>query len=312
MTMDRREMTRAALAMLCAPLAALRSPAANSQDSAAYEATLVSVTGERTVLGLLPGSVFAPRVSPDGKRLAFELRDGGSPNGATRERIWIAELEHLDRRQPLPVVGKGRNWAPLWTPDGRRVVFLVSGEERDELHWQFADGTGHPEHLVDGLSAEAMSADGRKLAFITLSGDRDYGISLLYLPSKLAVTAIDRPGSEQHSSHMTRDGRWIAYASNETGRHEVWVESLPSSGQRVRITPEGGSHPVWSAEGDRLYFDRDGQIYIANIDLTGSTPRVQPPRPLPIRGFQQGYRRRQFDLMPDGRRFLMLFPRVTR
>ena len=80
-----------------------------------------------------------------------------------------------------------------------RTVFLLFGKLRQlaalhQLHWQFADGTGHPEHLVDGLSAEAMSADGRKLAFITLTGDRDYGISLLYLPSKLAVSAIDRPG----------------------------------------------------------------------------------------------------------------------
>lgn len=310
--MDRREVTRAALALLWAPFAALRSTAARSQEGAAYEAALVSVTGERTALGLLPGSVFAPRVSPDGKRLAFELREAAGPNGPARERIWIADLDHLERRQPLPAVGKGRNWAPLWTPDGRRVVFLVSGEQRDELHWQFADGTGHAEHLVDGLSAEAMSADGRKLAFITLTGDRDYGISLLYLPSKLAVSAIDRPGSEQHSSHMTQDGRWIAYASNETGRHEVWIESLPSSGQRLRITPDGGSHPVWSGDGTRLYFDRDGQIFISNVDLTGPTPRAAPPRPLPIRGFQQGYRRRQFDLMPDGRRFLMLFPRVPR
>ena len=84
---------------------------------------------------------------------------------------------------------------------------------------------------------------GTHLRFLTLKetgGSRDYGIALLDMSSRAITTVIDLPGSAQHSSAVSPDGRWMAYASNETGRYEVWLEPLPGTGMRYRITKDGG------------------------------------------------------------------------
>jgi Tol biopolymer transport system component len=308
---NRRFAIAGALASMCAPVLAQQS---------LYELSLVSLDGTRKVLGTLPDAVFAPRVSPDGRSVALELRDpvrGAVPE--IQERVWIAELDRLKRRRALPAVGRGRNWAPLWSRDGRRIVFLVSDAGKDSLWWRNTDGTGEPEHLVDALSAEGMTPDGASLTYITLTGDRDYDISMLDLATKATHVVVHRPRSEQHSSTVSPDGRWIAYASNEAGRHDIWLEALgvsprptTTSVSRHRLTTGGGSHPLWAPDGRHLYFDRDGQLFSLALTFTDKGPRADAPVELPIRGFQQGYRRRQFDLMPDGEQFLMLFPRGYR
>ena len=281
-------------------------------QQAAYELSLVDLDGKRTVLGKLPDSVFAPRVAPDGKRFAFELRDEKPVNGTTPERVWIADLKKPDKRRSLPMVGTGRNWAPMWSHDGERVIFLVSGSGPDALWWRRADGSGDAERLVEALSAEGLSPDGRELTFITVSGDRDYGISKLNLATKAQAVVIDRPRSEQHSSIISPDGRWIAYASNETGRHEIWVEPFAGGGKRYVVSSGGGSHPLWSPDGSHLYFDREDRLFSVSLSFKDDIPKAVEQKELPIAGFQQGYRRRQFDLMPDGQHFLMLFPRGSR
>jgi serine/threonine-protein kinase len=119
---------------------------------------------------------------------------------------------------------------------------------------------------------------------------------------------VDQPDSEQHGSRISPDGRWIAYSSNETGRQEVWLEPLPQTGQRYRMTQAGGRHPLWSPDGSTLFFDQDGRMFRMEIFLAANPPKAGDPKGLPIRGFQQGDLRRQFDLTPDGKRFVMLFP----
>ena len=94
---------------------------------AGFELALVDVDGTKKVLGQLPPTVYAPRISPDGKRVAFETRDLSGPDGP---RLWTADLSNIAGRQPLPLVAGAINWAPMWTPDGERLVFIVSGDRR--------------------------------------------------------------------------------------------------------------------------------------------------------------------------------------
>jgi Tol biopolymer transport system component len=282
----------------------LTAGAARSQRASGFELTLVGVDGTRTVLGRLPPSVFAPRVSPDGSRVAFETRDPAGPDGA---RLWVAELRNLAGRRPLPSVVGPQNWAPMWSVDGERLVFLVSGGAPDALYWRRADGSGGAEHLVDARSAEGWIGNGSQLRFLTLTGNRDYGISLLDMRSRIATSLIDLPGSAQHSTAVSPDGRWIAYASNETGRYEVWLEPLPRTGARHRLTRDGGGHPLWLPGGGSLYFDRGQRLFRLSVN-TAAPSSLNEPVALPITGFVQGEFRRQFDLMPRGAQFLMLFP----
>jgi Tol biopolymer transport system component len=285
--------------------AALLSCAARAQAPAGYELTLIDVDGRREILGELPASVYAPRVSPDGTRVAFETRD---PQGADGARLWTADLRNVAARKALPLVVGPINWAPLWSLDGERLVFIVSGSDRpDAIHWRPADGSGEAEHLIDTRAGEGWYADGAQLRFLSLKPNNDYGISLLDIASRNVTQLVDLPGSAQHSSSVSPDGRWLAYASNETGRYEVWIEPLPPTGTRHRVTRDGGSHPLWLPDGRALYFDRDRRMFRLDID-TSALATTLDPVPLPVEGFVQADYRRQFDLMPGGTQFLVLIP----
>jgi Tol biopolymer transport system component len=282
----------------------LAGDGARAQMPSGFELTLVGIDGTKKVLGQLPATVYAPRVSPDGTRVAFETRDQSGPDGP---RLWTAELSNVAGRKPLPLVAGPINWAPMWTPDGQRLVFIVSSERGDAVYWRRADGTGEAEHLIDTRSAEGWSAGGSQMRFLTLKANRDYGISVFDMASQAVTRLVDLPGSAQHSSSVSPDGKWMAYASNETGRYEVWIEPLPRSGARLQVTRDGGSHPLWAPDGLSLYFDRNHQIYRLLVN-TQDMASLGEPAPLPIEGFAQAEYRRQFDLMPDGRQFLVLFP----
>ncbi len=283
----------------------LGSSLSRAQAPAGYELALVNIDGTKKVLGQLPPTVYAPRISPDGKRVAFETRDLSGPDGP---RLWTADLSNIAGRKVLPLVAGAINWAPMWTPDGERLVFIVSSMDRpDAVYWRRADGNGAAEHLIDTRAAEGWVAGGAQMRFLTLKGNRDYGISLFDMKTRTVSHLVDFPGSAQHSSNMSPDGKWMAYASNETGRYEVWMEPFPRSGARLQLTRDGGSHPMWAPDGRSLFFDRDHQMFQLAVN-TQDVTSIAEPTPLPIKGFAQAEYRRQFDLMPDGRQFLVLFP----
>jgi Tol biopolymer transport system component len=277
------------------------------QRLAGFDLALVTLDGGKKVLGRLPPSVFAPRLSPDGKRVAFETRDRSGPDGA---RLWIADLLNLSARRPVLNPVGPVDWAPMWTLDGERLVFIVSSERGDAVYWRRADGSGTPEHLLDARSAEGWMPGGTQMRFLTLkedSGNRDYDIASFDMSSRKVTPLVAITGTAQHSSAVSPDGRWLAYASNETGRYELWLEPLPRTGARYQLTHEGGGHPLWLPDGRAIYFDRAGQLFTLTLNL--ATPQSRGDEtPLPIKGFVQGEYRRQFDLMPNGAEFLMLFP----
>ena len=282
-------------------------PAPNP-NPAGFELALIDMQGQKKVLGTLPGSVFAPRVSPDGTRVAFELADDSLPKQPDNRRLYVAELDKLDKRRPLQVtVTTTRNLAPVWSDESDGIAFLASGNASDALFWQRADGSIQPLYLVDGRAPEGWYKGGL-LTFITRTGEKDYGISMLDLTTRKVTRLADQPGSAQHSARISPDGKWLAYASDETGRQEVWLEPLPQTGKRSQLTKQGGRHPLWSPDGKTLYFDQDGRMYSMSITVTDGTPLTGAPAELPITGFQQGDLRRQYDLTPDGKAFVMLFP----
>ena len=280
-----------------------------AEPETSYQMALVDLQGNRQVLGTVPGSVFAPRVSPDGRHVAFEMTVPGENAGdPPLTLLHVAPLEDFSKQKRLQItVISKRNGEPAWAPENDRIAFVATGNGADALYWQRWDGGEQPKYITDGRAPEGIYPDGR-LLFTTLAGEGDYGISAVDLATRQVTKLVDLPGSAQHSSQVSRDGRWIAYASNETGRYEIWAEPLPANGRRFQLTRNGGNHPVWAPDGSAIYFDQGGRLHRLALRLEGAELRAGESAQLPISGYQQGPVRRQFDLLPDGRSFLMLFP----
>jgi Tol biopolymer transport system component len=268
-----------------------------AQRGAAIQLVLIDREGHRTPVGALPPATFAPRISPDGQEIVFDTQNDG--------QLWIAKLSDVATKRQLST--EGTNRGPMWSGDGKRILYITDYQGAEALFWRATDGTGTPELLTTPARApESWSPRTPGFSFITLAAAGDYDIWTFALADKRRVPFANIPGSPQHSSHYSPDGRWIAYVSAETGRLEVYVRPAAGPDAAIQVSKNGGGHPLWSPDQKELYFDNAGQMFAVEISAEPSF-RAATPVALPISGFIQGPLRRQYDLMPDGKHFLMMF-----
>jgi len=269
----------------------LAAVAVSAQAPESWQLVQVDRTGATKVLGKMPPTTFAPRISPNGRQVVFDAL----------AQVWIADLDNLS--SPRRLTG---GFYPMWSGDGTRVLFIVGAGEQQQMFWMAADGSGQPELLVpDARAPESWSAAAQVMTYITLKGGTNYDVFAYSLRDRTSSLIAGRPDSAEMSSRLSPDGRWIAYESTEAGSRDIFVEPFPANGLRVRVTP--GRRPVWSPDAKEIFFDRDdAQLYVVPITL-GPSPTVGAPAPLPIKGFMQGGGRRMYDITPDGKHFLMLF-----
>lgn len=259
--------------------------------------TLVDRQGGQTLVAMVPGATFAPRVSPNGKEFLYDTTDTGA--------IWIASFS--DGRS-VRRISEGRERGAIFSDDGRRLLYVTDFENEEALFWRALDGTGRPELLVKPARAvESWSSPAQRFSFIKLTGPGDYDVWTYSLTDKRAEPYAVVPGTPQHSSRFSPDGRWIAYVSGETGRLEVYIQAFPGSVPRIQVSKNGGGHPLWSPDQRELFFDNNNQMFVVPVQ-TGANLSADQPQALPIRGFIQGPLRRQYDMTTDGKQFLMLFP----
>ena len=279
-------MKRLATALLFIALA----PSVRAQSP--LRLVLVERNGSMQQVGTLPAATFSLRAAPDGRRIVYDA--GGA--------VWVAALDNLavPRR-----VASGAY--PIWSGDGSQVLFIDVRGGRQQLFRMPSDGTGTPEMIVDDARApESWSSAAQVISYITLKDGADYDVQIYSLRDQTHHALAALPGSNQSGSRLSPNGRWIAYESNDSGEWAVYVEPFPSTGSRTSAAA-GGRRPIWSADGGELFFDQqDSRLYVVSFQ---AEPRVRigAPMELPINGFVQGTARRQYDLLPDGTRFLMLF-----
>lgn len=257
---------------------------------------IVDRAGNRMPLGRVEGALFAPRVSPLGRRVAYD--NGGG--------VWIDDFATFGQRRLLR--GARGDRFPVWMGDERRIAFANDLDGQETISWHGLDGTVGSIIRQPGRAPESWSRQHETLSFIVLTGNSDYDIWTYSFEDRQASPFAALSGSAQLSSAFSPDGRWIAYESNEAGAYDIWVEPFPrtGTGSRVRLTTNGRRRPMWSADGRELFFDDGMRIYAATVQPTPAFV-IGAPVALPITGFIQGDARRQYDLMPDGR-FLMMFP----
>jgi Tol biopolymer transport system component len=262
------------------------------------ELVWVSRSGEPvgTVGG--PGEYWTVRVDPDGRRVAVSHL---SPQLRTPDVVLFEGSSPVPNQLSLST---DADEYPAWSPDGLRVAWTVG---RRAITIRGA-GAQLPAETVarvdDSVRVTDWTPDGRAIVFTRLTATMRDDIWLAPIaggePRPLVTTAFaDAQGS------VSPDGRWIAYASDESGEFEVYVEAVmdrsPEPAARVRVTSGGGSDPRWRRDGRELFFRRGSEVHVATLalgrgqnELASTSMLVDTRRDL-----------RSFDVSPDGQRFLL-------
>lgn len=153
---------------------------------------------------------------------------------------------------------------------------------------------------------ENWSADGRFLTYVSPIGGRILGVLPLTGDQK-PYSFIDTPFGKDEPQ-FSPDGRWIAYISDESGRDEIYVQSFPGPGQKIRVSTSGGGQPKWRRDGKELfYLGLDGVLVSVEI-RSGPTLEASSPKPLFQTRINVAPTLDQYAVGLDGERFLVMAP----
>ncbi len=245
----------------------------------------------------------SPSISPDATRVAvFFRQDVGSGD------IWLLDL--VRSTSSRLTFDAATDTAPIWSPDGARVVFSSNRGGSFDLYVKHSGGVGQEELLLEseqGKLPDDWSGDGRFILY--RSQDAKTGLDLWVLPlegDRKPQAFLQTPFNELQG-RFSPDGRWIAYMSDESGRNEVYVQSFPVSGGKWQISTAGGVQPRWRGDGRVLFFVANGQVMAVDISaaqdktLTAGMPRQLFRADLASTTNE----RNAWDVTADGQRFLI-------
>ena len=291
-------------------------PTNTAEFDVARDGTLVYVTGgataaqrrfvwvdrsgrEEEITAMPPRPYSAGRLSPDGSRLAVQIDDGDKD-------IWVWDLarEMLTRVTTDP----GLDQSPLWTPDGRGLIFTSqAGGVLGALFRQAADGTGIAERLTDSPvirratgfvpdGSAVLLNDGADIMMLTLGGDH-------------RVRPVVQTRQAERAGVISPDGRWLAYAGLDSGTPQIFVRPFPNvDDARTQVSTAGGNEPLWARNGRELFYVALDGTVMSTVVSPGATWQSQSPMPVVdsrILG-NVSVSLRTFDVSLDGQRFLMI------
>jgi Tol biopolymer transport system component len=259
--------------------------------------------GREEALDVPPRAYTSPRISPDGSKVALNLRD-------EENDIWIWDFarETLTRLTFDP----GQDRFPLWSPDGRRIAFSSQRDKsRGNPFWQAADGAGTVERLAESdrqVFPTSFSPDGTR---ILVYGDApgnpdDDDVSVVNPQGEARATPLLHTMFREQNAELSPDGRWLVYNSNESGRDEVYVRPFPDVEKgRWQVSTGGGVQPTWARSGRELFF-RNGAALMAVPVETDRGFAVGNPKVVFEGEYATPLGGRSYDVSPDGRRFLTI------
>jgi eukaryotic-like serine/threonine-protein kinase len=253
--------------------------------------------GEVTVVAQM-SSWAEPRVSPDGRTVM--LRDITSPNCI----LWSVDLQRGTRTR---VNFDGDNHNPLWHPDGQ----LTWASSVDGVRSVVMGRVDRPAVSVTRLAPgenervpDSWSPDGTMLAFTEIHPVKGQDIWLLDSRTGATRPLLNSPYKE-NQARFSRDGGWLAYVSDESGRDEVYLQPTDGNGARIQVSIDGGSSPLWSPDGRELFFVDKASLMQVTVDLRTSPPDISRPRTL-LEGRYVWDRNSNYDITPDGQRFVFI------
>ena len=253
-----------------------------------------------------PRTYGGVRISPDGGRLAVDIRD-------QENDIWIWDLtaETLERL----TTAVGEDEGAQWTPDGQSVIFTSTREGPRQLFRKAANNTSAAErlvgeeHLVSGAQdyshAGSFTPDGSQLIFRGERPGTGNEILAVSLDGEHTRDVVLSTAFDEKQPNLSRDGLWLAYVSNSSGQDEVYVRPFPDVGSAQRlISTAGGREPLWAPDNSELFYLAGDQLMSVRIETeSGFTPGV--PEVVIEGPYFFGGDGPHFDVGPDGR-FLMI------
>jgi eukaryotic-like serine/threonine-protein kinase len=236
------------------------------------------------------------RLSPDGERVVIGIQDQSA--GRINDN-WIYDLV---RGAPSRMTSDNFNSLPVWTQDGKRLVWATGQTPQSKLTLVSspADNSSPPVVLLpDTGIPESISPDGK---FVVLrAGDESetliFSLAEPPSPGKNPRRLLEK----QALVRFSPDGQLIAYASSESGRSEIYVQSFPGPGDKWTISTDGGTTPAWSNSGRELFYREGNKLMAVRIE---HSPAFRASKPTLL--FERRYANNSFGVSPDGMRFLMV------
>jgi Tol biopolymer transport system component len=269
--------------------------------------------GQITAMKMAPVNWFNIAFAPDGSRVAMEIRDRTTD-------IWVHEIERgtLARLTSDPAT----DVKPAWSPDSRRVAFASARADPSisNLYVQSADGTGAAIRLTNSQHEQQPASwhpSGRFLMFEETDPQGNVDLMVLdvdgsdrpgWTPGEPTVYVSDR--GRQWDAAFSPDGRWVAYASGESGpgTAEIYVRPFPGPGGKWQVSTAGGTLPSWSRAQPELVYGMDGQLMVVRYSADGAEFKAAKPERWSTGRFEWRGPNRMFDLHPDGARVALATP----
>ena len=219
----------------------------------------------------LPNRIYEQvAIAPDGTRAVVQIIDGSVG-------LWLLDFAR-NTLAPLATTG-GSSQAPVWTTDGKRVVYRATRNGVRNLYWKSADGTGDEERLTTkpGMlhTPSSASSDGQWVLFSEVGPQSDRQVWRVRLTGTHEVELLSGKETETHPV-ISPDGKWLA-VTVLSADVELYVRPYPRPGARLPISRNGGLEPLWGRDGKSLYFQKDDGFYVVDV-TTGSAFSATAPR----------------------------------
>jgi len=251
-----------------------------------------------------PGEYDAERISPDGKYVALEVyQEVGGLND-----IWIYEIERGIRTRFT--FSNGSEGQPVWSGDGKWIAYSGTDSVHIDIYRKPVDGSG-PSELVfaddSDKTTDDWSPDGKYIIYtrgVTGTEEDLYMVEADGDPATKTPIPLQTSDYTEYAGKVSPNGKWIAFASFETGRVEVYVTTFPTPGRKYRVSTNTGTEPRWYPDGKRIvYAATDGNFYYVDVQLSdaGGFNASAPVQLMPTTN-------QEFDVLPDGSGLLVIQP----
>jgi Tol biopolymer transport system component len=257
------------------PFSASRTGALTYRTVSSRPNPLLWLQPDGTLIGEAapPGFYTDPQISPDGTQLALATRDSANGNFD----VAIMDLDSKVTRKLT--LNPATERAPVWSPDGKSIVFLSFRPDAPGLYRKNANGVGAEELVLpsNGVVWPYQWMQDRLVIFDGISGSND--VAMLSGDDLQQRTDLVTTPFNDVDGAVSPDGKWLAYTSNETGRWEIYLTTVTPSGTKLPITTEGGCDPVWNRDGTVLYYTRPSTAELMSLAVTpGEPPVFSAPR----------------------------------